>query len=70
MSPKLTVVSTGLGLATYRQSIAQADLAAGVRDAQENFCPYSHATRGNVVDRDTFSCEYICLRPLRSEFCT
>jgi osmotically inducible protein OsmC len=30
------------------KSIAQAELAAIVREAHEKICPYSHATRGNV----------------------
>ena len=30
------------------KSIAQAELAAFVREAHEKICPYSHATRGNV----------------------
>jgi len=30
------------------KSIAQADLAALVKEAHEKICPYSHATRGNV----------------------
>src|SRR3954467_10746907 len=30
------------------ESIAQAELAALVREAHEKICPYSHATRGNV----------------------
>jgi len=42
----------GLGLAVKLrvedQSIAQAELAAFVREAHEKICPYSHATRGNV----------------------
>ena len=42
----------GLGLAVKLRvedkSIAQAELAAFVREAHEKICPYSHATRGNV----------------------
>jgi Ohr subfamily peroxiredoxin len=42
----------GFGLAVKMRvedkSLAQADLAAYVREAHENICPYSHATRGNV----------------------
>ena len=42
----------GFGLAVKMRvedkSIAQADLAALVKDAHEKVCPYSHATRGNV----------------------
>jgi lipoyl-dependent peroxiredoxin len=42
----------GFGLAVKMRvedgSIAQAELAALVREAHENICPYSHATRGNV----------------------
>ena len=42
----------GFGLAVKLrvedQSIAQAELAAFVREAHEKICPYSHATRGNV----------------------
>jgi len=30
------------------QSLLQADLAALVKEAHEQICPYSHATRGNV----------------------
>ncbi|HXQ68480.1 MAG TPA: organic hydroperoxide resistance protein [Alphaproteobacteria bacterium] len=30
------------------KSLAQAELAALVKDAHEKICPYSHATRGNV----------------------
>jgi lipoyl-dependent peroxiredoxin len=30
------------------KSIAQADLAAFVKEAHEKVCPYSHATHGNV----------------------
>ncbi len=42
----------GFGLAVKMrvedESIAQAELAALVREAHEKICPYSHATRGNV----------------------
>ena len=42
----------GFGLAVKLRvedkSIAQAELAAFVREAHEKICPYSHATRGNV----------------------
>lgn len=42
----------GFGLAVKMRvedkSIAQAELAALVREAHEKICPYSHATRGNV----------------------
>jgi Ohr subfamily peroxiredoxin len=42
----------GFGLAVKMRvedkSIAQADLAAFVKEAHEKICPYSHATRGNV----------------------
>src|ERR1700682_6527200 len=42
----------GFGLAVKMRvedtGIAQADLAAFVREAHEKICPYSHATRGNV----------------------
>jgi osmotically inducible protein OsmC len=42
----------GFGLAVKMRvedkSIAQAVLAALVREAHEKICPYSHATRGNV----------------------
>ena len=42
----------GFGLAVKMRvedkSIAQAELAAYVREAHEKICPYSHATRGNV----------------------
>ena len=42
----------GFGLAVKMRvedkSIAQAELAAFVREAHEKICPYSHATRGNV----------------------
>jgi Ohr subfamily peroxiredoxin len=42
----------GFGIATAMQiedkSLAQADLAALVKEAHEKICPYSHATRGNV----------------------
>jgi osmotically inducible protein OsmC len=42
----------GFGLAVNMRvedtSIAQAELAALVREAHEKICPYSHATRGNV----------------------
>ena len=42
----------GFGLAVKirveDKSLPQADLAALVKDAHENICPYSHATRGNV----------------------
>ena len=30
------------------KSLPQADLAALVKEAHEQICPYSHATRGNV----------------------
>jgi osmotically inducible protein OsmC len=43
----------GFGLAVklrvQDQTLAQADLAALVREAHEQICPYSHATRNNVV---------------------
>jgi Ohr subfamily peroxiredoxin len=42
----------GFGLAVLMrvedESLAQADLAAIVREAHERVCPYSHAIRGNV----------------------
>jgi lipoyl-dependent peroxiredoxin len=42
----------GFGLAVKMRvedpSIAQAELAALVREAHDKICPYSHATRGNV----------------------
>jgi len=42
----------GFGLAVKMRvedkSIAQAELAALVREAHERICPYSHATRNNV----------------------
>ena len=42
----------GFGLAVKMrvedQSLLQADLAALVKEAHEQICPYSHATRGNV----------------------
>jgi len=42
----------GFGLAVKMRvedrSIAQAELAAFVREAHDKICPYSHATRGNV----------------------
>jgi Ohr subfamily peroxiredoxin len=42
----------GFGLAVKMRvedkSIAQAELAALVKEAHEKICPYSHATRGNV----------------------
>src|SRR5438552_18119541 len=42
----------GFGLAVKLQvedkSLAQAELAALVKEAHEKICPYSHATRGNV----------------------
>ena len=42
----------GFGLAVKMRvedkSLKQATLDALVRDAHENICPYSHATRGNV----------------------
>lgn len=42
----------GFGIAVKMRvedkSIAQAELAAFVREAHEKICPYSHATRGNV----------------------
>jgi Ohr subfamily peroxiredoxin len=42
----------GFGLAVKMRvedkGLAQADLAAFVREAHEKICPYSHATRGNV----------------------
>lgn len=42
----------GFGLAVAMRvedkSLPQADLEALVKDAHENICPYSHATRGNV----------------------
>jgi Ohr subfamily peroxiredoxin len=42
----------GFGLAVKMrvedESVAQAELAAFVREAHEKICPYSHATRGNV----------------------
>jgi len=42
----------GFGLAVKLtvedRSLAQADLAALVKEAHEKICPYSHATRGNV----------------------
>jgi Ohr subfamily peroxiredoxin len=42
----------GFGIAVKMRvedkSIAQADLAAFVKEAHEKVCPYSHATRGNV----------------------
>ena len=42
----------GFGLAVKMRvedkSLAQADLAALVKEAHEKICPYSHATRGNV----------------------
>ena len=42
----------GFGLAVLMrvedESLAQADLAAIVREAHERVCPYSHALRGNV----------------------
>ena len=42
----------GFGLAVKMrvedQSLAQAELAAFVREAHEKICPYSHATRNNV----------------------
>jgi lipoyl-dependent peroxiredoxin len=31
------------------RTLAQADLAALVREAHEQICPYSHATRNNAV---------------------
>lgn len=43
----------GFGLAVklrvQDRTLAQADLAALVREAHEQICPYSHATRNNVV---------------------
>lgn len=42
----------GFGLAVKMRvedrTLPQADLAALVKEAHENICPYSHATRGNV----------------------
>lgn len=42
----------GFGLAVVLhvedRSLPQAELAALVKEAHENICPYSHATRGNV----------------------
>lgn len=42
----------GFGLAVKMRiedkSLPQADLATLVKEAHENVCPYSHATRGNV----------------------
>ena len=42
----------GFGLAVKLtvedRSLAQAELAALVKEAHEKICPYSHATRGNV----------------------
>lgn len=42
----------GFGLAVRLhvedRSLPQAELAALVKEAHENICPYSHATRGNV----------------------
>ena len=42
----------GFGLAVKihvdDKSMPQAELAALAREAHENVCPYSHATRGNV----------------------
>ena len=42
----------GFGLAVQMEiedrSLAQAELAALVKEAHEKICPYSHATRGNV----------------------
>ncbi len=42
----------GFGLAVKMRvedrSLAQAELAALVKEAHEKICPYSHATRGNV----------------------
>jgi Ohr subfamily peroxiredoxin len=42
----------GFGIAVKLQvedkSLPQATLAALVKEAHENICPYSHATRGNV----------------------
>ena len=42
----------GFGIAVKmrveEKSIPQAELAVLVREAHENICPYSHATRGNV----------------------
>jgi len=42
----------GFGLAVKMQivdpSLPQADLEQFVREAHENVCPYSHATRGNI----------------------
>ena len=42
----------GFGLAVKMRvedkSIAQAELAAFVREAHEKICPYSHATRGSM----------------------
>jgi Ohr subfamily peroxiredoxin len=43
----------GFALAVKMQvedkSLPQADLMALVREAHENICPYSHATRGNIA---------------------
>jgi lipoyl-dependent peroxiredoxin len=43
----------GLGLAVAMEvedrSLPQAELEQFVREAHENICPYSHATRGNVA---------------------
>ncbi len=42
----------GFGLAVKikveDKNLAQTDLEALVKEAHENICPYSHATRGNV----------------------
>jgi lipoyl-dependent peroxiredoxin len=42
----------GFGIAVKMQvedkSLSQAELAALVKEAHEQICPYSHATRGNV----------------------
>lgn len=42
----------GFGLAVKMQvenkNLPQADLAALVKEAHENICPYSHATRNNI----------------------
>ncbi len=51
----------GFGLAVKMRvedrSIAQAELAALAREANEKICPYSHATRGNVdVAFEVMSC--------------
>jgi len=52
LKPPLPRESTGFGLAVKihveDKSLPQAELAAFAKEAHEQICPYSNATRGNV----------------------